>query len=89
MKNEELYGIPMRHLIEDNCLVVVWATNKQAQLKFIQDRLFPAWKVEFLAHWFWLKVFDNKFGHNLYNTFSQLLSLSRETSFFESPNLQI
>ena len=57
MKNEDLLGLPIGQLAEDNCLIVVWATNKQAQHKFIQEHLFPAWKVEFFAQWFWLKVF--------------------------------
>ena len=57
MKNDDLYDLPIPQLAEDDCLIVVWATNKQAQHKFIQDCLFPAWKVELLAHWFWLKVF--------------------------------
>ena len=49
-------NLPITELTDDSCLVIVWATNKQSQLQFIQETLFPAWGVKYLAHWVWLKV---------------------------------
>mmetsp|Transcript_45887 Transcript_45887/g.87585 ORF Transcript_45887/g.87585 Transcript_45887/m.87585 type:complete len:466 (+) Transcript_45887:158-1555(+) len=39
-------------------LVAVWITNRERHLRFAMDELFPAWNVDLVATWYWLKVTD-------------------------------
>ena len=56
MKNEDLLDLPVLELIDDCSLIIVWTTNKQAQIQFVEETLCPTWRIQILAHWFWLKV---------------------------------
>ncbi|KAI8605710.1 MT-A70-domain-containing protein [Dissophora ornata] len=37
-------------------IVAVWITNRAKVKKVVLEKLFPAWGLELVAHWFWLKV---------------------------------
>ncbi|KAF9110566.1 Methyltransferase-like protein 4 [Mortierella sp. AM989] len=41
---------------EPNGIVAVWITNRAKVKKVVVEKLFPAWGLEFIAHWNWLKV---------------------------------
>ncbi|KAI8367209.1 MT-A70-domain-containing protein [Choanephora cucurbitarum] len=52
----DLYKIPMLKLISKKSLVAIWVTNKPKFRKFILDKLLPAWQLECVAEWVWLKT---------------------------------
>ncbi|XP_068620456.1 N(6)-adenine-specific methyltransferase METTL4 [Battus philenor] len=56
MYNEDIASIPVTNLFADNCLVAVWCTNSPSNIAAVKDLIFPKWKVDYLATWFWLKV---------------------------------
>ncbi|KAG0295447.1 Methyltransferase-like protein 4 [Linnemannia gamsii] len=37
-------------------VVAVWITNRAKIRKVVVEKLFPAWGLELVAHWYWLKV---------------------------------
>ena len=51
-----LLQLPVSRLSRVGTLVVVWATNKLAQQRFVKDTLFRKWGVHHLVEWYWLKV---------------------------------
>ncbi|KAI9312866.1 MT-A70-like protein [Dichotomocladium elegans] len=52
----DFYQIPVPSLIKPGGLVAVWVTNKPKFRRFVIDKLFKAWKIEFVGVWYWLKV---------------------------------
>ncbi len=52
----DLEQLPLSSLAADGALIVVWVTNKQKLLRYVQEKLFPAWGVQQAAQWLWLKV---------------------------------
>lgn len=54
--NEDFLSCPIEKLAAPGCIVVVWVTNRQSHQRFVKERLFPRWNVQFLARWHWLKV---------------------------------
>ncbi|XP_005372720.1 PREDICTED: methyltransferase-like protein 4 isoform X2 [Chinchilla lanigera] len=52
----QIQQIPVPQLAAPNCLVVTWVTNRQKHLRFVKDELYPAWSVEVLAEWHWVKI---------------------------------
>lgn len=57
----ELKQLPVGELLpaEGPCIVAVWVTNNPAIASFVREQLFPAWHVQYLATWHWLKVCDD------------------------------
>lgn len=37
-------------------IVAVWVTNRPKYKRFLIDKLFPAWDLELLGEWYWLKM---------------------------------
>ncbi|CAO3572493.1 unnamed protein product [Mortierella alpina] len=37
-------------------IVAVWVTNRAKVKRVVVEKLFPAWGLELVAHWYWLKV---------------------------------
>jgi len=56
LTNEKLSTIPLRNLLAAGALVAVWCTNSPSNIKDLKELLFPAWGLEFVASWFWVKV---------------------------------
>jgi N6-adenosine-specific RNA methylase IME4 len=54
--NEDLANIPVPALIAPGSLVAVWCTNSDSHLTCLLTKIFPAWGIEYVAKWFWLKV---------------------------------
>ncbi|KAG0271624.1 Methyltransferase-like protein 4 [Linnemannia exigua] len=62
----ELFKIPIPDLLSPNTnsgeqsqgggVVAVWITNRAKIRKVVVEKLFPAWGLELVAHWYWLKV---------------------------------
>ncbi|KAI8364398.1 MT-A70-domain-containing protein [Blakeslea trispora] len=53
----DFYKIPMSKLISgQDSIVAVWVTNKPKFRKFVINKLFPAWQLECLGEWVWLKT---------------------------------
>ncbi|ORZ12070.1 MT-A70-domain-containing protein [Lobosporangium transversale] len=57
----ELFKIPIPDLLKANGsnvggIVAVWITNKAKVKRVVVEKLFPAWGLDLVAHWFWLKV---------------------------------
>ncbi|EPS38070.1 hypothetical protein H072_8210 [Dactylellina haptotyla CBS 200.50] len=46
------------HLRRDGVLAI-WITNNSKWRKFVFEKLFPAWKVQMVAEWFWVKITTN------------------------------
>ncbi|GAB4823688.1 hypothetical protein N2152v2_010734 [Parachlorella kessleri] len=38
------------------CLVALWVTNRERHRRFIEKELLPAWGLQHIATWWWLKV---------------------------------
>ncbi|XP_069682056.1 N(6)-adenine-specific methyltransferase METTL4 isoform X2 [Periplaneta americana] len=56
MYDFELIKIPIASLTAAGSLVAVWCTNSENHLNFLLNEIFPAWDVEYIGNWFWLKV---------------------------------
>ena len=46
----------MSSLAAIGALIVVWVTNKRRLASYVQEVLFPAWGVQAVAEWHWIKV---------------------------------
>ncbi|XP_039249585.2 N(6)-adenine-specific methyltransferase METTL4-like [Styela clava] len=53
---KEILSVPLDKLMDENCLVFVWVTNKQKYHKFIRNDLFPKYNIHFTCEWHWVKV---------------------------------
>ncbi|KAF9124142.1 hypothetical protein BGW39_008420 [Mortierella sp. 14UC] len=58
----ELFKIPIPDLLSCNVdsgekrgVVAVWITNRAKIRKVVVEKLFPAWGLELVAQWYWLK----------------------------------
>ena len=56
LSENDLLQIPLPELCNENCLVVIWVTNKVKFSDFVRDKLFPQWSVELAGEWHWIKV---------------------------------
>lgn len=56
MYNHELQDLPIKDLLNESGLIVVWCTNSLQNLNALKSDIFPAWNVNFIGRWFWLKV---------------------------------
>jgi hypothetical protein len=56
MYSVDLANIPVAILIAPGSLVAVWCTNSDSHLTSLCTEIFPAWDVEYVGKWFWLKV---------------------------------
>ncbi|PNF36475.1 hypothetical protein B7P43_G15868 [Cryptotermes secundus] len=56
MYSEDLANIPVPALIAPGSLVAVWCTNSDSHLTCLLTKIFPAWGIEYVGKWFWLKV---------------------------------
>ncbi|KAK3750535.1 hypothetical protein QZH41_018148, partial [Actinostola sp. cb2023] len=52
----QIKSLPVPRLLSDQCLVVVWVTNKPKYINFTRGELFTHWSIEYLAEWHWVKV---------------------------------
>lgn len=59
----ELFKIPIPELLKTDIetsaqdgIVAVWITNRSKVKKMVLQKLFPAWGLELVGHWYWLKV---------------------------------
>ncbi|XP_005095786.1 N(6)-adenine-specific methyltransferase METTL4 [Aplysia californica] len=55
-EESDLKQIPVPALANEACLVCVWVTNKDSLISCVKNDLFPAWGVELLSEWLWLKL---------------------------------
>jgi hypothetical protein len=51
-----LANIPVAILTMPVFLVAVWCTSSDSHLTSLCTEIFPAWDVEYVWKWFWLKV---------------------------------
>lgn len=56
MYHKDIANIPIKDLFSENSLIAVWCTNAPSNINAVKDILFPAWGVQYIATWFWLKV---------------------------------
>jgi len=56
LSESDLLQIPLPELCNEDCLVVIWVTNKVKFSEFVRDELFPHWSVELVSEWHWIKV---------------------------------
>jgi hypothetical protein len=56
---------------QERGLLALWVTNRERHRRFVKQKLLPAWGLELLAIWFWLKVTD---AGELVSRLVQLLS---------------
>ncbi|XP_021936131.1 methyltransferase-like protein 4 isoform X2 [Zootermopsis nevadensis] len=56
MYSMDLMKIPVANLTAPGSLVAVWCTNSDSHLTCLCTEVFPAWDIEYVGKWFWLKV---------------------------------
>ena len=61
MDNDFLTEMPVAKLCTKGSLVVVWCTNSPTHLDYLLTTLLPAWDLEYVTTWFWIKVRYTKF----------------------------
>lgn len=54
--SSDLKELPLKKLLDDDGLIVVWCTNSQQHLNILLDDVFESWNVKFVAKWYWMKV---------------------------------
>ena len=52
----DLLQLPLPELCNNDCLVVVWVTNKVRFSDFVKEELFSSWNVDVVGEWHWVKV---------------------------------
>ncbi|TPX61111.1 hypothetical protein PhCBS80983_g01380 [Powellomyces hirtus] len=52
----DLFRVPLKNLLASGGYVAVWVTNKLKFHKFVREKLFPAWGVQWVGEWYWIKV---------------------------------
>ncbi|KAI8903438.1 MT-A70-domain-containing protein [Powellomyces hirtus] len=52
----DLFQIPLKNLLASGGYVAVWVTNKLKFHKFVREKLFPSWGVQWVSEWYWIKV---------------------------------
>ncbi|KAF3904146.1 hypothetical protein AA313_de0204750 [Arthrobotrys entomopaga] len=55
----DLFKFKVSNNIRRNGVVAVWVTNNSKWRNFLVEKLFPAWKVQMVAEWIWVKVTIN------------------------------
>lgn len=60
MVDNDLAQLPIDKFLNENGLVCVWCTNSQSHIDSLKSILFPTWKVEYVACWYWIKVINGK-----------------------------
>ncbi|RVE47752.1 hypothetical protein evm_007641 [Chilo suppressalis] len=56
MYNEDIASLPVKELLSKNCLIAVWCTNAPSCIEAVKSQIFPAWGLEYVTTWYWLKV---------------------------------
>src|SRR4051812_33947219 len=57
LEPEAILSIPLdRFMSRECCTVVVWVTNNPAFHRFVVEKLFPRFGIQYCATWHWLKV---------------------------------
>lgn len=59
MYNSELQNIPIETLLKDEGIAVVWCTNSKQNFDELINNIFPKWKIQLVAQWFWIKITKN------------------------------
>ncbi|XP_057535698.1 methyltransferase-like protein 2 isoform X1 [Amaranthus tricolor] len=60
LPNRHFLSIPIKKLAHTSgALVALWVTNREKLRNFVENELFPAWGVKFVATLYWLKVKAN------------------------------
>ncbi|KAK6348860.1 hypothetical protein TWF730_009628 [Orbilia blumenaviensis] len=52
----DLFKLNVADFLCDGGLVGIWLTNSTKWRTFLLEKLFPAWKVEMVAEWMWVKI---------------------------------
>ncbi|OLL23045.1 Methyltransferase-like protein 4 [Neolecta irregularis DAH-3] len=60
----DLYQLRIGHWLREGGLVAVWCTTKTKFNNFTKEKLFPAWGVDLIAEWVWLKA---SYGEPVFN----------------------
>ncbi|KAK6533358.1 hypothetical protein TWF694_002308 [Orbilia ellipsospora] len=55
----DLFKFKASSHIRQNGVVAIWITNSSKWRNFVIGKLFPAWNVQMVAEWIWLKVTTN------------------------------
>lgn len=58
MHGNDLAQLPINEFLNTNGLVCVWCTNSQNHIDSLKTVIFPAWKVKYVACWYWIKVLN-------------------------------
>ncbi|KAF3446279.1 hypothetical protein FNV43_RR11458 [Rhamnella rubrinervis] len=60
LPNRYFLSLPIKQLShKEGALVALWVTNREKLRGFVEEELFPAWGVRFMATFYWLKVKEN------------------------------
>ncbi len=57
ISNHQLLELPMTRLLSPGGILAVWVTNKRSIAHFVQTQLFEHWDIEYIAEWYWIKVY--------------------------------
>jgi len=68
MNNNDLAQLPIGEFLSTNGLICVWCTNSQSHIDSLKTEMFSAWKVKYVACWYWIKVLN--FNELLLSSFS-------------------
>ncbi|KAK6526774.1 hypothetical protein TWF281_009977 [Arthrobotrys megalospora] len=52
----DLFKLNISESLYDGGVVGIWLTNSTKWRTFLLEKLFPAWKVEMVAEWMWVKI---------------------------------
>lgn len=63
MPNRYFLSLPVKQLShKEGALVALWVTNREKLRGFVEEELFPAWGVRYMATFYWLKVISLSFS---------------------------
>ncbi|KAK9823771.1 hypothetical protein WJX72_005400 [[Myrmecia] bisecta] len=56
LPSRRLLSIPIKQLLHQEGLVAMWITNRERHRRFVDQELFPAWGLQAIGEWAWIKV---------------------------------
>ncbi|EXC07303.1 Methyltransferase-like protein 2 [Morus notabilis] len=60
LPNKYFLSVPIKKLShKEGAIIALWVTNREKLRCFVEEELFPAWGVKYMATFYWLKAVDS------------------------------
>lgn len=56
MSNEDILNIPIHKYTKISSIVIIWCTNSQKHMEFIENNILEKWNLKLISIWNWVKL---------------------------------